>query len=126
MDEANVEQIADFLSDVHEGGYEGDRATTMRLHLTKLYRVIKWLIDATFATQEQGWKVLTGPNPPASLTTPSSRAATGGCANRPFSPTLPSFGAATVRCTDPRPRPCPSFQAILTCKSLGRPLVYHL
>ena len=30
----------------------------MRLHLTELYRVIRRLMDATFATQDQALKVL--------------------------------------------------------------------
>jgi hypothetical protein len=58
MDKAEVKQIADFLNDVHEGLCEGDGDAAMRLHLTELYRVIRRLMDATFATQDQELKVL--------------------------------------------------------------------
>jgi hypothetical protein len=58
MDKAEVKQIADFLNEVHEGICEGDEEATMRLYLTELYRVIQRLMDATFATQDQGLKVL--------------------------------------------------------------------
>jgi len=58
IDKAEVKQIADFLNDVYEGLCEGDEDTTMRLHLMELYQVIKRLMDATFATQDQNLKVL--------------------------------------------------------------------
>jgi hypothetical protein len=58
MDKAEVKQIADFLNEVHEGICEGDEEATMRLYLTELYRVIKRLMDATFAAQDQDLKVL--------------------------------------------------------------------
>jgi hypothetical protein len=58
MDKAEVRQIADFLNDVHGDLCERDGDPALRLHLTELYRVIKRLMDATFATQDQGLKVL--------------------------------------------------------------------
>jgi len=58
MDKAEIKQIADFLNDVYEGLCEGDEEAAMRLHLTELYRVIKRLMDATFAAQDQGLKAL--------------------------------------------------------------------
>ena len=58
MDKTEIKQIADFLNDVYEGLCEGDEEAAMRLHLTELYRVIKWLMDATFATKNQDLKVL--------------------------------------------------------------------
>jgi len=58
MDKAEIKQIADFLSDVYEALCEGDGDAATRLYLTELYRVIKWLMDATFAAQDQSLKVL--------------------------------------------------------------------
>jgi len=58
MDKAEIQQIADFLNDVHEGLCEGDEDATLHLHLTELYRIIPQLMDATFAAQDQGLKVL--------------------------------------------------------------------
>ena len=58
MDKAEVQQIGDFLNDVHEGLCEGAEEAMMLLHLTELYRVIKRLMDATGATQDQELKVL--------------------------------------------------------------------
>jgi hypothetical protein len=58
MDKAEVKQIADFLIEVREDICEGEGEAAMRLHLTELYRVIQRLMDATFATQDQGLKVL--------------------------------------------------------------------
>jgi hypothetical protein len=58
MDKTEIQQIAAFLSDVHEDICEGEADTTMRLHLTELYRIIQRLMDATFSTQDQDLKVL--------------------------------------------------------------------
>jgi hypothetical protein len=58
MDKSKVKWIANFLNDVHEDICEGDGDATMLLHLTELYRVIKRLMDATYAAQDQGLKVL--------------------------------------------------------------------
>jgi len=53
-----MRQIAAFLRDVHEDLCEQEGDTALRLHLTELYRVIKRLMDATFATDDQDLKVL--------------------------------------------------------------------
>ena len=58
MKQAEIKQIADFLSDVYEGICEGDERTAMELQLTELYDVIKRLMDATFETKDQRLKVL--------------------------------------------------------------------
>jgi len=58
MDKAEVKQIADFLIEVREDLYEGERDTALRLNLTELYRVIQRLMDATFAAQDQDLKLL--------------------------------------------------------------------
>jgi len=58
VDKTEIKQIADFLNDVYEGLCEGDEEAAMRLRLTELYRVIKRLMDATFAAQDQDLKVL--------------------------------------------------------------------
>ena len=58
MDKAEVKQIADFLIEVREDLYEGDGDAALRLNLTELHRVIRRLMDATFATQDQELKVL--------------------------------------------------------------------
>ena len=58
IDKAEIKQIAAFLRDVHEDLCERDGDTALRLHLTELYRVIQRLMDATFATKDQGLKVL--------------------------------------------------------------------
>ena len=48
MKKADIKRIAGFLSDVFEGICEGDDNTTMQLQLTELYRIIRFLMDATF------------------------------------------------------------------------------
>ena len=58
MDKAEVKQIADFLIDVREDLYEGEGDAALRLNLTELCRVIRRLMDATFATRDQELKVL--------------------------------------------------------------------
>ncbi len=58
MKKTEIQQIADFLSDVYEGICEGDERTTMKLQLTELYDVIKRLMDATFETKDQELKPL--------------------------------------------------------------------
>lgn len=58
MDKTEVKQIADFLSEVHEGLCEGDGDVSLRLYLTELYRVIRRLMDTTFAAQGQDLKAL--------------------------------------------------------------------
>jgi hypothetical protein len=58
MGKSEVKQIAAFLNDVHEGLCDGDEDAILRLYLTKLYRIIRQLMDATSATQDQGLKVL--------------------------------------------------------------------
>jgi len=58
MDDAEMKKIAAFLIDVHEGLCESDGEATLHLHLTKLYRVIRRLMDATFKTQNQNLKAL--------------------------------------------------------------------
>ena len=40
-----IQQIADFLNDVHEGICEGDDVATMQLQSTELYRMIRLLVD---------------------------------------------------------------------------------
>lgn len=57
MDKPEIKQITDFLGEVYEGLCDGE-TTALRLHLTELYRVIKRLMDATFAAQDQSLKVL--------------------------------------------------------------------
>ena len=58
VNKTEIQQIAAFLNDVYEGICEGDEEAAMRLHLTELYRVIKRLMDATFATEDRSLKVL--------------------------------------------------------------------
>ena len=58
MKKAEIKQIADFLSDVHEGICEQDESYIQQLQLNELYRVIKTLMDATFKTKDQQEKVV--------------------------------------------------------------------
>jgi hypothetical protein len=46
VDEAEIQQIAAFLTDVHEGLSERDGEVTMRQQLNELYRVIERLMEA--------------------------------------------------------------------------------
>ena len=47
MDKAEIKQINDFLTDVHEGLCERDGEITMRQQLNELYRIIERLMEAT-------------------------------------------------------------------------------
>jgi len=47
-----------FLNDVQESLCEGDGDAAMRLRPTELYRIIRRLMDATFATEDRDLKVL--------------------------------------------------------------------
>jgi cell wall assembly regulator SMI1 len=58
IDKAEIKQVASFLNDVHEDLCEHDGDAALHLHLTELYRIIRRLMDATIATEDQGLKVL--------------------------------------------------------------------
>ncbi|MQY62125.1 hypothetical protein GH146_02405 [archaeon] len=59
MQKAEIKRIGDYLKDLEEGLYEWDyRGITTTGHLTKLYQIIKTLMDATFKTKDQQLKVL--------------------------------------------------------------------
>ncbi len=58
MDKSEIKQIGAFLNDVQEGLCEDDDDTILRLYLTRLYQIIPRLMAATFATGDQGLKVL--------------------------------------------------------------------
>lgn len=59
MQKAEIKRIGDYLKDLEEGLYEWDyRGITTTNHLTKLYQIIKTLMDATFKTKDQQLKVL--------------------------------------------------------------------
>ncbi len=58
MKKAEFQRIAHFLTDVYEGICEGDDTVAMQQQLTELYRVIRLLMDATFATEDQELRVL--------------------------------------------------------------------
>jgi hypothetical protein len=58
MEKVEVQRTVEFLSDVYEGICEGDATITMQQQLTELYRVIRSLMDATSATEDQDLKVL--------------------------------------------------------------------
>ena len=59
MQKAEIKRIADYLKDLEEGLYEWDyRGITTQGYLTELYRIIKWLMDATFETKDQELKPL--------------------------------------------------------------------
>jgi len=58
MDKAEIQQTASILKRVRHDLSEGGGDATLHLHLTELYRVIRRLMDATFATQDQGLKML--------------------------------------------------------------------
>ena len=58
MQEPEIQQIASFLKRVRSDLFESGGDATLHLHLIQLYRVIRRLMDATFATQDQGLKVL--------------------------------------------------------------------
>ena len=59
MEKVEIKQITDYLKDLEEGLYEWDyRGITTQGHLTKLYRIIKRLMDATFETKDQKLKPL--------------------------------------------------------------------
>ena len=57
MDKPEIEQIASLLNDVQEDLCEGD-SDGLHLHLTELYRLIQRLMEATFATEDEGVKVV--------------------------------------------------------------------
>jgi hypothetical protein len=57
MEKAEIKQISDFLSDVHEGICEPDPPYIQQMQLNELYRVIKRLMDATYETKDQRLKV---------------------------------------------------------------------
>jgi len=59
MEKAEIKRIADYLKDIEEGLYEWDyRGITTQGHLTKLYGIIKRLMQATFETKDQELKPL--------------------------------------------------------------------
>ncbi|MHC4062090.1 MAG: hypothetical protein ACYSUC_04365 [Planctomycetota bacterium] len=59
MEKAEIKQIADYLKDLEEGLYEWDYRGLLTLsHLTRLYDIIKQLMDATFETKDQKLKPL--------------------------------------------------------------------
>jgi len=59
MEKGEIKQIADYLKELEEGLVEWDyRGITTQGHLTKLYGIIKRLMDATFKTKDQELKVL--------------------------------------------------------------------
>ena len=59
MDRTEIKSIADYLKDLEEGLYEWDyRGITTQGHLTKLYGIIKRLMDATYETKDQQLKPL--------------------------------------------------------------------
>jgi len=59
MEKAEIKQIADYLKDLEEGLVERDyRGITTQGRLTELYRIIKWLMDATYETEDQQLKLL--------------------------------------------------------------------
>ena len=59
MEKAEIKHIADYLKDLEEGLYEWDyRGIATQGHLTKLYGIIKRLMDATFKTKDQELRVL--------------------------------------------------------------------
>ena len=58
MQEPEIQQTASLLNRVRHDLSEGGGDTTLHLHLTDLYRVIQRLMDATFATQDRGLKML--------------------------------------------------------------------
>lgn len=59
MEKAEIKSIDDYLKDLEEGLVEWDyRGITMQGHLTKLYGIIKRLMDATYETKDQQLKQL--------------------------------------------------------------------
>jgi len=59
MERAEIKSIADYLKDIEEGLYEWDyRGLSTLGVLTKLYQIIKTLMEATFKTKDQQLKVL--------------------------------------------------------------------
>ena len=59
MEKVEIKRIAEYLKDLEEGLYEWDyRGITTQGHLTKLYGIIKRLMDATFETKDQELKPL--------------------------------------------------------------------
>lgn len=56
MDTPEVQQTVAFLNDIQEGLCEADETVTMQSQLTELYRIIKKLMDATAATNDQDEK----------------------------------------------------------------------
>ena len=59
MEKAEIKQIADYLKDLEEGLVKWDyRGIATQGHLTKLYDIIKRLMDATFKTKDQELKPL--------------------------------------------------------------------
>ena len=59
MEKAEIKAIGDYLKDLEEGLVEWDyRGLPTLSHLTKLYDIIKSLMDATFKSKDQDLKVL--------------------------------------------------------------------
>ena len=58
MDKREIMQVASFLSDVRESLFRRRSEAVLRLHLTKLYEVIRRLAEARSATENQTVKVL--------------------------------------------------------------------
>jgi hypothetical protein len=59
MEKAEIKHIGEYPKDLEEGLVEWDyRGITTQGHLTKLYRIIKRLMDATFKTKDKQLKVL--------------------------------------------------------------------
>lgn len=58
MQQTEIQQIRNFLSDVYEGICEDDGPTALQPYLSELYRVIKLLMDETFRTKDQRQKVI--------------------------------------------------------------------
>ena len=54
MDKAEIKNIGAYLKDLEEGLYEWDYRGLITLgHLTKLYEIIKTLMDATFKADQE-------------------------------------------------------------------------
>ncbi len=59
MERAEIKCIADYLKDMEKGLYEWDyRGIATQQQLTKLYDIIKTLMNATFRTKNQQLQVL--------------------------------------------------------------------
>jgi len=54
MEKGEIQAVADYLKDLEEGLYEWDYRTIMTQgHLTKLYEIIRQLMDATFKADQE-------------------------------------------------------------------------